>query len=59
MSKDQGLITLDLLEPFRPYSANDLGLDEWHPNKRGHKIVAEYLYEYLKDNILEEPSSKK
>ena len=23
-----------------------------HPNQRGHRIVAEYIYEYMKENIL-------
>lgn len=54
ISEDQGLIVLDLLEPYSSYSANNLGLDTWHPNKKGHKIIEEYLYEYLSGNNIDE-----
>lgn len=57
MSKDQGLIALDLLEPYTPYSTNELGMDPWHPSTSGHKLAAEYLYEYLYENILDNTSS--
>jgi len=53
MSGEQGLITLDILEPYRSYHTYELGQDPWHPNQKGHRIVAEYIYEYIKENILD------
>jgi lysophospholipase L1-like esterase len=49
-----GLIPLDLLNAFKPYSADDIKMhskttwyDPWHPNAKGHKIIAEYIYSKL------------
>jgi len=52
IAKEQGLITLDIFEPFRSYRTNELAQDPWHPNQKGHRITAEYIYEYLRENML-------
>jgi lysophospholipase L1-like esterase len=52
ISSEQGLITLDILEPYRSYHTYELGRDPWHPNIRGRRIAAEYIYECMKENIL-------
>lgn len=30
-----------------------------HPNQRGHRIVAEYIYEYMKENILTQQTGQR
>lgn len=49
-----GLIPLDLLNAFRPYNPEDISLhsktpwyDPWHPNAKGQKIIADYIYRRL------------
>ena len=48
-----GLLVWDLYEVFRAYDPQELhvvseyGHDPWHPNVKGHAIIAEYLYEKL------------
>lgn len=60
-----GLIVLDLLDAYKAYNPDEIKLhnkkwyDPWHPNVKGHMIVAEYIYnnidrkEYIKEWIIE------
>jgi len=49
-----GLPVVDVLSAYRSHSAQELtqppknGFDRWHPNKEGHRIVADYLVEYIR-----------
>ena len=49
-----GLPVVDVLSAYRSHSANEFTqpsingwFDWWHPNKEGHRIVADYLVEYI------------
>jgi lysophospholipase L1-like esterase len=50
---DAGLPVIDLLDAYRPYKTDDLDLsrtrghDLWHPNEKGHEIVADVLLNYM------------
>jgi lysophospholipase L1-like esterase len=57
-----GLVTLDILDAYKPYSSEELRnpngeqydpwYDPWHPNAKGHLIIAEYIYnKFAEDNI--------
>jgi len=55
-----GLIALDLLDAYKTHHPDDLKVhnakfyDPWHPNEKGHLIVAESIYNKLEtDNISE------
>jgi hypothetical protein len=48
-----------LYDAFRAYDPQELqvvsttrGYDPWHPNSKGHTIIAEYLYEKLMQGLL-------
>jgi len=45
--------TLDLQEMFSRYRAEEVRLyrDTLHPNRAGHELIAEALYQYLKDKV--------
>jgi lysophospholipase L1-like esterase len=54
MATAAGLIVWDIYDVFRAYDPQELqvvsqeyGHDPWHPNVKGHTIIAEYLYEKL------------
>ena len=55
---DAGLPVIDLLDAYRPYKTDDLDLslsrghDLWHPNEKGHQIVADALLGYLDDQLV-------
>jgi lysophospholipase L1-like esterase len=51
--------------PFRDYdpqeiqvASNEQGYDPWHPNIKGHTIIAEYLYEKLAPGLLLQETPK-
>ena len=46
---DNGLLFLDLFTSFRRYRSNELSLNMWHPNKLGHRIIAESIAAFLLD----------
>ncbi len=55
-----GLIPLDLINAFKPYSPKNVNMpgetwDPWHPNAKGHMIIAEYIFKtiYEKGDIKE------
>ena len=59
MATSAGLIVWDLYEAFRDYDPQELQVtsnpkwyDPWHPNIKGHTIIAEYLYEKLTQGLL-------
>ena len=53
MATAAGLLVWDVYDAFRVYDPQELqvvsehGHDPWHPNIKGHAIIAEYLYEKL------------
>jgi lysophospholipase L1-like esterase len=53
MATAAGLLVWDVYDAFRAYDPQELqvvsehGHDPWHPNIKGHAIIAEYLYEKL------------
>jgi hypothetical protein len=59
MATSAGLIVWDVYDAFRAYDpqelqvvSNEHGHDPWHPNVKGHAIIAEYLYEKLTQELL-------
>ncbi|MBI5408260.1 MAG: SGNH/GDSL hydrolase family protein [Nitrospirae bacterium] len=50
IASKSGLITLDLLDAFKPYNPDEVKqhsstwYDPWHPNAKGHMIIADYVY---------------
>jgi hypothetical protein len=46
---DNGLLFLDLFPPLRRYGLKELSLTKWHPNKLGHRIIAESIAAFLLD----------
>ena len=58
MATSAGLIVWDLYDAFREYNPQELqvvnnthGHDPWHPNVKGHIVIAEYLYEKLTQGL--------
>jgi lysophospholipase L1-like esterase len=49
------LPVVDLLDAYRTHDTRELtqtstqGHDPWHPNREGHRIVADYLVEYIQN----------
>jgi lysophospholipase L1-like esterase len=59
MATAAGLIVWDVYDAFRAYDPQELqvtskeyGHDPWHPNVKGHTVIAEYLYEKLTHELL-------
>jgi len=59
MATSAGLMVWDVYDAFRAYDPQELKVesntrwyDPWHPNIRGHTIIAEYLYEKLTQGLL-------
>jgi len=53
-AKSSGLEVTDLLDDFRRYPVDELRTDEsriwydpWHPNRKGHKVIARSLFSYV------------
>ena len=52
-AENQNLLTLDLLYPYSKYDPEELRqhpkgqYDPWHPNEKGHRVAAEFLYNYV------------
>ncbi|MCA9478408.1 MAG: SGNH/GDSL hydrolase family protein, partial [Nanoarchaeota archaeon] len=47
-----GLLVVDLMDKYKNYDFDDLRLDidfydPWHPNAKGHRIIADYLSEII------------
>jgi len=52
LGERSGLVVLDLLDAYRGHSPAELSYlkqkkDPWHPNRPGHRLAAEYIYEQL------------
>lgn len=51
MGEQAGLVVLDLLDAYRDHSPAELSFpkqnDPWHPNRLGHRLAAEFIYERL------------
>ncbi len=65
MATSAGLIVWDVYDAFRAYDPQELqvvsnaqGHDPWHPNIKGHTIIAEYLYEKLTQGLLVQEAPK-
>ena len=59
MATAAGLTVWDIYEAFREYDPQELQVassnhrhDPWHPNVKGHTVIAEYLYEKLTQGLL-------
>jgi hypothetical protein len=66
MATSAGLIVWDLYEAFRNYDPRELQVvnnkqeyDPWHPNVKGHTVIAEYLYEKLTQGLLVKETPKR
>ena len=54
-AEENGFFVLDLLETYKNYNLKELKItkkDILHPNKQGHRIAAEEIYEFLNKNNL-------
>ena len=55
LSSEVGLIPLDLLDAFKPYGPDELKqhrkdwYDPWHPNAKGHMVMADYIYKRIEE----------
>jgi len=65
MATAVGLIVWDVYDAFRDYDPQELQVasntpwyDPWHPNIKGHTIIAEYLYEKLTQGLLVQETPK-
>ena len=47
LAEANGLITIDLYDVFKPYEPSKVSQDVWHPNRKGHRLIAHTLYNYL------------
>lgn len=47
LAQANGLELVDLYESFRDTASSEYSFDMWHPNARGHEIIAEALMERL------------
>lgn len=54
LADNSGLIPVDLLDAFKPYMPDEVKLpgtkdnyDVWHPNKKGHEVLADHLYKFI------------
>jgi hypothetical protein len=52
MAQETGLRVVDLMDVFGGYDASTLRVDELdrHPNERGHQLIADRLYQLLREN---------
>jgi len=54
-----GLSVLDLLPAYKAYKPREVarstatGIDPWHPNKAGHRVAAEALFDYLRQKPID------
>lgn len=52
-ASESGLMAVDLLNAFKPYDMDEVKThsetwyDPWHPNAKGHMIIAEYIYKEI------------
>jgi D-alanyl-lipoteichoic acid acyltransferase DltB (MBOAT superfamily) len=52
LAKDSGFIVLDFNDMYKGMDTTELYLAEWdkHPNVKGHQLIAERLYEAIREN---------
>jgi lysophospholipase L1-like esterase len=55
MATGKGLVVYDILDAFRGHRAAEVGFcprscDVWHPNARGHELIAKFLYLRIKED---------
>jgi lysophospholipase L1-like esterase len=56
MAMAEGLVVYDILDAYKGHRANEVGFclrgrcDIWHPNEKGHEVIAEFLDTRLKEN---------
>lgn len=50
LAKKSGAQSINCMEPFKGYDMESVRMldDAWHPNERGHRIIAEKLFNSLK-----------
>jgi len=60
VASDNNLKVYDLLEEYSKHDVNDIKMhnnkewyDPWHPNARGHEIIADYLYNKLLEDFFD------
>ncbi|MBU1854214.1 MAG: SGNH/GDSL hydrolase family protein [Nanoarchaeota archaeon] len=52
LSKENGFMALDMVQIYGTKKlVEDYRADGWHPNNKGHKVAAEAIYDFLKENI--------
>ena len=50
-----GLIVIDILDAYKAFHSDDItqvvegGYDPWHPNVLGHRIIAEYIFNKMRE----------
>jgi len=52
LAQENGAQSVNLMQAFQGYDMEPVRLpdDAWHPNERGHQVIAERLYSYFIDN---------
>lgn len=54
MASQEGMLPVDLVEAYKAYTMDELrqikshGYDPWHPNSKGHQVIAEHLTNVLR-----------
>jgi len=56
LATNAGLIVLDILDAYKNVHSDEItqlvegGYDPWHPNAKGHKIVADYIFNKMRES---------
>ncbi|MFA5484708.1 MAG: SGNH/GDSL hydrolase family protein [Candidatus Pacearchaeota archaeon] len=48
--KENNLLVLDILDIYKDHTKIEIRInnkDPWHPNEKGHEIIADYIYSFL------------
>ena len=56
LATNAGLTVLDILDAYKTFHSDDItqlvegGYDPWHPNAKGHRIIAEYIFNKMRES---------
>lgn len=55
LETNAGLMVLDILDAHKSFHSDDViqpvegGYDPWHPSAKGHRIIAEYIFNKMRE----------